>query len=388
MFWSIEVRLILLGMAFFWGSFQSAATAVSKTETVVLITIDGMRWQELFRGVDSAFFDQKEYIAHKKHHDDFKKKFWRDAIEARRAALMPFFWDTIKREGQLYGNRDIGSVGKVTNKHHFSYPGYSEILTGIADDVRLKSNDKIPNPNRTVLEWLNDKPENKGRVEAFGSWDVFPYIINEERSGVPVNAGFEKYNAQGSTEVAFLNDLMDRTPSPWDTVRLDVFTMGYARAALAREKQRFVYISLGETDDFAHDGYYDQYIYAAHRSDKAIGELWEWLQSDERYAGKTTLLITVDHGRGSESLETWKHHGRFPYTKEDGTKALSDFPGDSEIWMAVLGPDTPTLGEVTGGETVALNKIAATSARFLGNKYHSDHRTLKAGKSISRMFRK
>lgn len=364
------------------------ASAETKTETVILITIDGLRWQEVFTGVDEAFFDQEAYIAHKKHHEAFKAQFGAETPEARRQALMPFFWSTLVREGQLYGNRNKGSVGRLTNRFHFSYPGYSEILTGIADDARITSNDKILNPNRTLPEWLAAKPENDGKVEAFGSWDVFPYILNEERAGIPVNAGFEEYPAGGNEKVAFLNKLQGEVPSPWDTVRLDAFTIGYARAALKREKMRFVYIALGETDDFAHDGHYDQYAMAAHRTDTAIAELWAWLQSDDRYRGKTTLLITTDHGRGSDSLDAWRHHGRFPYTKEDGTEAISDFKGDDAIWMAAIGPDTPALGEVEGRHEVTTNQIAATAARFLGYTFESDHASLKAGAPITSMMGK
>ena len=42
----------------------------------------------------------------------------------------------------------------------------------------------------TILEKLNDSDRFKGKVAAFSSWDVFPYIINDKRSGVPVNAGY------------------------------------------------------------------------------------------------------------------------------------------------------------------------------------------------------
>jgi hypothetical protein len=55
-------------------------------------------------------------------------------------------------------------------------------LCGFADP-RIASNDKIPNPNVTVLEWLHNKPEFRGKVAAFGAWDTFPAIFNAERPG-------------------------------------------------------------------------------------------------------------------------------------------------------------------------------------------------------------
>ena len=95
----------------------------------------------------------------------------------------------IVRQGQLHGNRSKGSEASVTNNMWFSYPGYNEILTGHADDERIKSNDKVPNPNVTVLEFVNQQEGFQGKVAASTSWDVFPFIINTQRSGVPVDAG-------------------------------------------------------------------------------------------------------------------------------------------------------------------------------------------------------
>ena len=83
----------------------------------------------------------------------------------------------------MYGNREQNSLVNLTYRHLFFYPGYNEILTGFSDDPHIDSNNKLPNPNRIVLEQLNEQPQFRGKVAAFGSWDVFPYIVNEERSG-------------------------------------------------------------------------------------------------------------------------------------------------------------------------------------------------------------
>ncbi len=88
------------------------------------------------------------------------------------------------RNGQIYGNKPAGSESYVTNGMNFSYPGYSETLCGFADP-RIDSNDKNPNPNVTMLEWLHRKPAYRGRVAAFGAWDTFPAIFNDSTSRVP-----------------------------------------------------------------------------------------------------------------------------------------------------------------------------------------------------------
>ncbi len=174
----------ILYMLFIVLSIEAQAQK-TKTENVVLITLDGMRWQEIFNGADSSFFKQQLMIRDGK----LKEKYWRDDLIERRKALLPFFWNTIAKEGQLYGNRAFNNFANVTNNQLFSYPGYNELLTGAADNERIHSNDKFYKPNTNVLEFIYTQLAFKGKVAAFGAWEVFPYIINDKRNGILVNAG-------------------------------------------------------------------------------------------------------------------------------------------------------------------------------------------------------
>ncbi len=351
-----------------------------KTENVILISLDGMRWQEVFQGVDERFFDQEAYNRYQKTHEDFKKDFWHDDPEQRRKILFPFLWNVVAKEGQLYGNRDKGSNADLTNGFHFSYPGYNEILTGYGDP-RITSNDKVLNPNKTFLEWLDDMEEYKGKTAAFASWDVFPYIINQQRSNVFLNSDFDDME-ELNPRIKDLNQLQRDTPSPWDAVRLDVFTQEFAMEYMKEKHPKALYISYGETDDFAHDGHYDLYIHAAKRTDDFIRRMWEYVQNDPVYKDKTTLLITTDHGRGYETLESWKSHGLFEHT----ANKMEFIDGDHEIWMAVIGPDTPADGEMENVATVKQSGIAATLMKLLGLDYQGSHETLKAGEVIKGMI--
>ncbi|NQV72623.1 sulfatase-like hydrolase/transferase [bacterium] len=328
-----------------------AQFSVPAVENVFLITMDGFRWEELFTGADPWLLENEAYTSDR---EELKSKFWFDSAEQRRSALMPFFWSEIAKKGQLYGNRHIGSEVNVSNTHVFSYPGYNEILTGFAD-ATIDSNDKIPNRNVTILEEMNKRQGFEGQVAAFGSWDVFPFIINEERSGVPVNAGFESATGDGLTEKErWLNEVQSQTPSPWTTVRLDVFTHNYALEYVKRKQPRLVYISYGETDDFAHDKDYDQYLNSAHRTDQFIADLWHWVEQDPHYSGKTAFVIATDHGRGAE--DRWIGHG-------------GDWVGSENIWVALLGPGIDAKGEMSGGKRLYQNQLAATVAALLGEPY-------------------
>jgi len=266
---------------------------------------------------------------------------------------MPFLWNEASNMGQIHGNRNLGSKVDLTNTMWFSYPGYNEILTGKADDFRIDSNDKIPNPNTTILEMANQDLRYMGKVASLGSWDVFPYIVNEERSGVPVNAGFELAEGYDLTETEkFLNALQAKVPSPWSTVRFDAFTHYYALEQMKKSHPELIYIAYGETDDFAHDGNYSAYLKSAHTTDALIKELWEFSQSDPFYKDLTIFMITTDHGRGTDPLNTWKGHGE-------------DVKGAGSVWMVLFGKGVSAIGEVGINEQIYSNQIAPTILKLL-----------------------
>ena len=331
---------------------RPAECEAQKTENVILITYDGLRWQELFGGVDERLLSPKAKAA--KDARALRSRFWADTPEERREKLLPFFWSTIAKEGQVYGDPSKGSQGKSTNGRFFSYPGYNEILSGYADD-RITSNAKKPNPNVTALEWLSKQEGFEGKVAAFGSWDVFPYIVNAERSGIPVNAGWmELTESPDAALLDSLNELSREIPRYWGNVRYDFFTFHGAAEYLKKHKPRVLYVAFGETDDWAHDRRYGLYLDAAWRTDDYIRRLWELVQSMPEYAGKTSLVMTTDHGRGD--------------TREDWTGHSADIPGSDDIWIAVMGPDTPALGIVPDA-AVTQGQVAATVAALLGLDY-------------------
>ena len=321
------------------------------TTKVVLITLDGLRWQELFTGADPLLITNKVYV-----HDTtaLKSSFWRNSAKERREALMPFLWKEVSKLGQLHGNRALGSKVDLTNTMWFSYPGYNEILSGKADDSRIDSNDKVNNPNTTILEIANSDPRYTGKVAAFGSWDVFPFIVNKERSKVPVNAGFEIAKGEDLTErEEFLNQLQPQIPSPWGSVRLDAFTHHYALEHMKKTLPQLIYIAYGETDDFAHDGDYQAYLNSARNTDNLIKELWEFTQKEAFYKGHTVFIITTDHGRGTHPLKTWKDHGN----KVNGT---------GQVWFIAFGNQVKPMGEVDTNEQLYSNQIAPTVLDLLG----------------------
>ena len=338
------------------------AQPAHKTQNVIFVMTDGLRWQEIFRGADPALMGAAGGVANL---EELKRLYWRGSAEARRDALLPFLWQTIAPNGQIYGNRSLGAEAYVTNGLNFSYPGYNETLCGFPDP-RIRSNDNIPNPNVTVLEWLNRKNAYHGKVAAFGAWEVIASIVNGERAGFVTNAGYAPFTAAPVTpRLDLLNRLKEDTRM-WDDEPFDSFAFDTALEYLKLHKPRVLYVSLGETDDWAHEGKYDLYLRAAHRVDQYLKELWETVQSMEEYRGKTTLIFSTDHGRGDAPVE-WKSHGE-------------KIPSSKYIWMAFLGPDTPALGERANVAPVTQSQIAATLAALVGEDYRAE--VPKAGKQI------
>ena len=329
----------------------NAATHALKTRNVFLIVTDGFRWQELFTGAEEALMDKTNGGVH--NVQALRTQFWRETPEARRQALLPFMWGEIAQHGQLYGNQLKGSIARITNDKRFSYPGYNEIFTGRADP-RMDSNKKVPNPNVTVFEWLQGRPGFQRRVAALATWDVFPSIFNCARSGIPIWPTWEA-KPNGIVPSKSLTQLVQDTTPLWEDLIFDSFMQQAAMDYIKEKKPRALFLGYGETDEWAHESRYDLYLECAHHVDQFIKSLWELTQSISQYRDKTTFIITTDHGRGS-GLAGCKNHGE----KTEGAE---------NIWIAVLGPDTPPLGERSQAGSVGQNQIAATMAALLGEDY-------------------
>jgi hypothetical protein len=285
-----------------------------------------------------------------------KQRYLRPTADERRQALMPFVWSTIARQGQVFGDLAQKAPARLTNGLKFSYPGYSEMFCGVADP-RIDSNAKRPNPNLSVLEFLHDRPAFRGRVAAFTTWDVFPFIFRSAQNGLPVHSGWTPVHDPPLTDrQRFTNELLPELPHYWPDNVFDVVTMTYAREHLRRHRPRVLYVGLGETDEWGHARRYDLYLDAARNADRFLAELWQTCQELPEYRGKTALVVTTDHGRG-DTARDWTDHGK-------------DVPLAEYIWVAVLGPDTPALGVRTGVE-VTQGQVAATVAHLLGHDFRS-----------------
>ena len=347
-FWT---ALLCIGLA----AAPLVAAGPYKTENVVVIVTDGLRWQEVFRGAETALVSDKPGGV--EDVEATKRAFWRETPDEKRQALLPFFWTVVAKQGQIYGNRDAGSSAQVTNGYKFSYPGYNEIITG-AGDKRIDKNEYGLNPNVSVFEWMNGQPDFRDRVAVVGGWDVFPAIFNRERSHLDMRTGWDAPFAGSATpRQELLNTLYRTTTHEFSDMPWDAFLQQTLLDYVQTHKPRLLFVGYGETDEWAHNGRYDLLLQSAHNVDGFLRELWTTMQAMAQYKDKTTFLITTDHGRG-DGPENWKHHDW-------------NVEGAEHMWIAVMGPDTPPLGERKNTAPVTQSQIAATAATLLGKDWRT-----------------
>jgi Metalloenzyme superfamily len=301
------------------------ASAQDAPASLILVTIDGYRWEELFRGADPDLV--ADPAAHARYID----------VPDRAHALTPFLL-SFAQEGALIGNRDAGSCARVSNKFWFSYPGYAEMLAG-RPSSRIRYNAAVPNDDVTVLERLIRRPEFAGQVRVFAEWNTVTAILNVARSRIPV---FTPPDAE----------------APHDPQ-----VIAAARATLA-DPPRVLWVALGDTDNRAHEGAYAAYLAAASEADTFLREIWEAYQAHPRTAGRTTMIVTVDHGRGRAENNRWTGHGsgRWRHIIVPGLRHR----GSEAIFVAARGPGIAATGAYNTENCATLSQVAATALTALG----------------------
>ncbi len=337
-----------------------------KTENILLVGWDGVRWEEVFTGVDSALMTDPAFT---KRSGGMRSQFWNDTVAVRREKLFPFFWSVMARDGQLYGNRTIGNKVDVSNPYNLTGPGFTETLVGFADPA-ISGNNKVLNNSTNVLEFINKQEGYKGQVAVFAMSNLFDYILNKPRTGLMISCDTDRVD-RPEPEFRLLNEMQELGPRPFGE-RPDLVTYFQAKEYLTLVHPRVMYLEMGETDDYAHAGSYDFYVSTLHSQEAMIASLWNYIQSIPQYKDKTTLLIACDHGRGGQIKSQWTGHG--PQIKDS-----------KDIFILAMGPDMPALGEVGTDTQLYQGQMAATFAQFLGLHYVAEHPVLPV---ITTMFKK
>lgn len=339
------------------GPITLKKTIPHKTKNLIIVTLDGFRWQEVFKGADSTLL-----FNHHAPHDfeSLKDKFWNQDNNKRRRTLLPFFWSSLKNNGRIYGNRKFNNKVNVANPYWLSYPGYNEILTGWVN-FSINNNKYGKSPDYNILEFLSQQDGfRKNDVAVFTNWPAFSRIINTTAGQVNVYAGARKNNGavttyyMDSVNINLRENIHSLLPyKSGKQLLYDERTYASGKEYLIKHHPKVLYISFSGTDKYGHVKKYNQYLKAAHNSDFMLQDLWNYLQNTPQYKNKTTLIVTTDHGRG-EGKEWYHHSSRVSHS--------------DQTWFAAIGPDTSPQGEMKNEAQFYNKQWAKTFARFLGFK--------------------
>ncbi len=272
-----------------------ASAPPKRDDIVVLVTIDGVRWQEVLQGIDRTLGRNLPL-----------------SYGAMRSAqgLMPNLHELAQTQGVLIGSDSAPMV--ASSPSTVSLPGYSEIFSG--QIPTCANNDCPPTTDRTLLDdWL--EYDSHAQLAVISSWSRIARVAAKDMARLTVSSGQSvQYNAERFCENAAelcLTYHAGRNISPWPGVedyRPDIATSELALAFLREKRPQFLFIGLGDTDEHAHRGDYRNYIEALHMADATLAAAARWLKEQENLGHRTLLVCTADHGRS----HTFRHHGAAP----------------------------------------------------------------------------
>jgi hypothetical protein len=267
--------------AFVPSSASASSKAPAGEPNVILLTLDGVRWEEVFHGVDQG-----------------------QSVDSN-SKVFDFLTHTLAKQGVLYGDKQRGETVRVANKAQNSLPGYQSIMAGATQPCssNLCGRIRVETFEERLVHDLELKPE---QVATIASWEKIANAVEHVEGTTFVNAGNKAFG-KPDAEDAQINQQQAQDSPPWSDARYDKYTFAHAMHYLKAKHPRFLFISLNDSDEWGHKGQYDKYVATLRQHDAWIKELVTTLDSMGAYGKNTTLLITTDHGRGAGN--DWGEHG-------------------------------------------------------------------------------
>jgi hypothetical protein len=285
-----------------WTDADRGRRASHRDAKVIVIALDGVRWQEVFEGCAAELTRSGR---------------------CPQGTLTPNLERLFSYEGAALGAPGRSEFG-VEGPSYLSMPGYQQMFTGVRR-VACESNDC----GRVRYETITDavaKRFGPGQAVVFSSWAGVGEAATRDPMTLHISAGAEGTGASGYRRDA-------------ETARLAI---EFAERALPR----FLFVGLGDTDEEAHTGNYDAYLAALTEADAWIGRFADLARRQNEQGRETTLIVTTDHGRALDA----KEHERVPEA--------------ARTWLVASGPKIRARGMLSGGSR-QLSDVAPTVADLL-----------------------
>ena len=302
---------------------------------VVLVTLDGVRWQEVLDGVDPTLGRWAHLPASQR-------------VDARR--LFPHAYERLVDAGTLLGPDAIAVSGPA----YVSLAGYLELLRGHAAPGCASNECSFP-AEPSLAEQVRAMPGvGADDVAVFASWDRIAPVASATKDAFLVSAGRSFAGraraAESDAELTRAIDLgASATAMPGHGgYRPDRHTARIALAWLRTHRPRFLWVALGDPDEWAHRGSYADYLGSLGAADAFLGELFATLDAMGDHGRATAVVVTTDHGRGA----SWTRHG--------------NDPASGPVWLMASGAGLPARGRVHPAEGYHLADVAPTLRGWLG----------------------
>lgn len=260
---------------------------------IVLVTIDGVRAEDVFDGADPTLRPGSNVEKYRSP-----------------AAVMPRTHQLVATRGVALG-ADRPGCGAVhtASGANISLPGYLEIFTGRRTHCRDNNCDRTTSP--TVL----DEAARAGLapVASIGSWEILDRAVSD-RSTTPVLVaeGAQRWPAPRP----LADDALEQLVSAGERAeaypghgryRPDASTAAIALEYLRSAQPLILHVGLGDPDEYGHRNDYPAYLAAIGQADAFIGKVSDTLDAMGELGARTTVIVTTDHGRNRD----FQHHGAY-----------------------------------------------------------------------------
>jgi hypothetical protein len=275
-------------------------------------------------------------------------------------------------EGAVLGAPGHGAEISASGPEFLSLPAYAEIMSGRAPS-RCRNNSCRGVGEPTLVDAL---AEANGclphEVAIVASWPEIRRVaaLRHECAALSTGrgAGYNQHLLRGDRESdALWKQATEAAPYPGlGDFRPDRLTAAIALRYLTTVRPRFLFLGLGETDEFAHRNDYRGYLAALRQADRVVGEVVTALAGLRAQGHRTALLVTADHGRASSFVT----HG-------------GPYPESARVWLVAAGSEIRARGSVRAPEARRLADLAPTLKAILGLEPDSSER---AGRTLRELL--
>ena len=262
---------------------------------IVLVTIDGVRAEDVFDGADPDL-----------RPDSHVERF------AKPENVMPRTHRLAETRGVALGaDRPGCGVVRTASGANVSLPGYLEIFTG--RKTRCRDNHCARTEMPTVLD--ESAEAGLSPVASIGSWDILDRAASRTGAPVLVAEGSQRWPGARPLESGALEELVaagERVePYPGSgKYRPDAVTAAIALEYLRTDAPAVLHVGLGDADEYGHRNNYPAYLGAVVAADAFIGKIADTLDEMGDVGARTTVIVTTDHGRNRD----FQHHGALSMT--------------------------------------------------------------------------